>query len=119
MNTFPKIPVRAMVQALVVLVLLAIIFNPELRVLVLFVDSIGLELLVLLLTLQLRSAATLFGPLMEMLASFSCDVAGWCGSLALRAYQKALVLRRLDRVVCSMLVFVSYGLCCQVTRRAT
>jgi len=119
MNTFPKIPVRAMVQALVVLVLLAIIANPELRVLVLFVDSIGLELLVLLLALQLRSAAALVGPLMEMLASFSCDVAGWCGSLALRVYQKALVLRRLDRVVCSMLVFVSYGLCCPVTRRAT
>jgi hypothetical protein len=54
-----KIPLRHLVQTLVVLALLVMIVNPELRVLVLFADFLGLELVVLLLTLQLRSISSL------------------------------------------------------------
>jgi hypothetical protein len=54
-----KVQVRHVVQVLLVLALLVMIVNPELRVLVLLVDSLGLELILLLLALQLRSISSL------------------------------------------------------------
>lgn len=113
-----KIPVRRVVQVLLVLALLVVIVNPELRVLVLLVDSLGLELILLLLALQLRSTSSLLVPLMQTLGVHSCSAAFQGGSLALRVYQRALVLRRFDRLICPLLIVLSYGLCCRVAIRA-
>ena len=60
-----KVQVRHVAQALLVLALLVMIVNPELRVLVLLVDSLGLELILLLLALQLRSISSLLVPLTQ------------------------------------------------------
>lgn len=113
-----KSQVRRVVQVLLVLALLVMLVNPELRILVLFVDSLGLELVLLLLALQLRSTSSLLVPFTQTLRAFSCSVASPVGSLALRAYQKALVLRRFDRLICPLLIIVSYGLRCRVATRA-
>ena len=112
-----KVQVRHVVQVLLVLALLVVIVNPELRVLVLLVDSLGLELILLLLALQLRSISSLFVPLTQILGARSCSAAFQVGSLALRVYQKALVLRRLDRLICPLLIILSYGLRCHVAIR--
>jgi hypothetical protein len=106
-----KIPVRHVAHVLLVLALLV---NPELRVMVLFADSLGLELVVLLLTLQLRSTSSLLVPFAQTLNALSCSAAFQMGSLGLGVYQKALVLRRLDRLICPLLIIVSYGLRCRV-----
>jgi hypothetical protein len=113
-----KIPVRRVMQVLLVLALLVMIVNPELRVLVLLVDSLGLELVLLLLALQLRSTSSLLAPFTQALGALSCNAASQLGSIALRAYQKALVLRRFDRLICPLLIIVSYGLRCRVAIRA-
>ena len=62
-----KVQARHVVQVLLVLALLVMIVNPELRVLVLLVDSLGLELILLLLALQLRSIFSLLVPLTRVL----------------------------------------------------
>ena len=113
-----KIQVRHVVQVLLVLALLVMIVNPELRVLVLLVDSLGLELILLLLALQLRSITSLLVPLTHVLGMSSCSVASQVGAMALTAYQKALVFRRFDRLICPLLIVVSYGLRCRVAIRA-
>jgi hypothetical protein len=113
-----KVPVRRVAQVLLVLALLTMLVNPELRVLVLLVDSLGFELILLLLALQLRSTSSLLVPLTQTLGAYSCSAAFQVGSLALRVYQKALVLRRLDRLICPLLIVLSYGLRCRVAIRA-
>jgi multisubunit Na+/H+ antiporter MnhF subunit len=118
MSVHNKIPARHVVQVLVVLALLVVIVNPELRVLVLFADSFGLELVFLLLTLQLRSISSLFVPFAQTLGALSCSAASYVGSLALRAYQNAVVFGRLDRLICPLLIVMSYGLRCRVAIRA-
>jgi hypothetical protein len=113
-----KIPLRRVAQVLLVLALLTMLVNPELRVLVLLVDSLGLELILLLLALQLRSTSSLLVPLTRTLGAHSCTAVFQVGSLALRVYQQALVLRRLDRLICPFLIVLSYGLRCRVAIRA-
>ena len=68
-----KTPVRHVVQVLLVLALLVMIVNPELRVVVLFADSLGLELVVLLLTLQLRSASCSNGSYGSLTDNLACS----------------------------------------------
>ena len=111
-----KIPVRHVVQVLVVLALLVLIVNAELRVLVLFADSVGLELVFLLLALQLRSTSSLLLPFAQTLRALSCGVASVVGSLSLGGYQKALELGRFDRLICPLFIVMSYGLRCRVAR---
>ena len=113
-----KIPVRRVLQVLLVLALLIVLVNPELRLLVLLVESLGVELILLLLALQLRSITSLLVPLTLTMGARSCSAAFQIGSLALRVYQKALVLRRLDRLICPLLIILSYGLRCRVAIRA-
>jgi hypothetical protein len=112
-----KVQVRRVMQVLLVLALLVMIVNPELRVLVLLVDSLGLELVLLLLALQLRSIYSLLVPFMHVLGVISCSAASRVGSIALGAYQKALVFHRFDRLICPLLIIVSYGLGCRVAIR--
>ena len=109
--------VRHVAHVLLVLALLVMIVNPELRVLVLLVDSLGLELLLLLLALQLRSISSLLVPFKHVLGVISCSAASRAGSIALGAYQKALVFHRFDRLICPLLIIVSYGLGCRVAIR--
>ena len=118
MSVSNKIPVRHVVQVVLVLALLVMIVNPELRVLVLFADSVGLELVLLLLTLQLRSTSSLLLPFAQTLKALSCSAASQVGSLSLRAYQTALDLGRFDRLICPLVIVMSYGLRCRVAIRA-
>jgi hypothetical protein len=110
--------VRHVAQVLLVLALLVMIVNPELRVLVLLVDSLGLELILLLFALQLRSISSPLVLGTHTLGMISCSAASQVGSIALRAYQKALVFHRFDRLICPLLIVLSYGLRCRVAIRA-
>jgi len=114
-----EISIRRLVLTLSVLALLLVVINPELRLLVIFVDSVGLELILLFLSLQLRSVTALVTPWTQNLETLACSVASSLGLRALRAFHGALALRRLDRIVCSFLIFISYGLSCHVSRRYT
>lgn len=118
MNIPNKNQLHRVMKVLLVLALLVIIVNPELRILVMFVDFVGMELIFLLLALQSRSTYSLLQPFAQTLRAGSCSVASQLGWLALRAYQKALVLRRLDRLICPLLIIASYGLRCRVAIRA-
>lgn len=113
-----KIRIGRLVRVLLVFALLVVIVNPELRVLLLFVDSIGLELALLLLSLQLRSTSSLLIPVVQTLRAPSCGAASQVGSLALRAYERSLMLGRFDRLLCPILIIASYGLRCGVENRA-
>lgn len=117
MNIPTKIPARRIAHVLVVLVLLVMIVNPELRVLVLFTDFLGFELVLLLLTLQLRSISSILVPFARILSTRSCSAVSQVGSLALRGYQMALIFRRFDRLICPLLIIASYGLRCRVAIR--
>lgn len=118
MSLANKVQVRHVLQVLLVLALLVMIVNPELRVLVLLVDSLGLELILLLLALQLRSISSLLVPLTHVLGEISCSAASRVGSIALGAFRKALVFYQFDRLICPLLIVVSYGLRCRVAIRA-
>lgn len=110
-----KIPIGRLVQALLVLVVLSILINPELRVLVLFANAIGFDIAVLLLVLQLRSLPGILAPAMHGLLAFACNLASRLGSFALAAYPKAVALRRFDRLLCPVLIGMSHGLRCRPT----
>jgi hypothetical protein len=110
--------VKTQVKDKLVVTLVAVVANPELRLLVLFADSVGLELIMLLLAMQLRSTISLALPLAQTLATLPCNCASRMGISALRAFHWALALRRLSRLVCPFLVLVSYGLCCRPSSRA-
>ena len=118
MSVANKVRVHRVVQVLLVLALLVMIVNPELRVLVLLADALGLELVLLLLALQLRSISSLLAPLTHVLGVISCSAASQVGSIALGAYPKALVFHLFDRLICPLLIIASYGLRCRVAIRA-
>src|SRR5688572_26095713 len=82
-----RVQVCHVMRVLLVLALLITIVNPELRLLVLLVDSLGLELILLLLALQLRSIYSLLVPLTHVLEVISCSAASRVGSIALGAFR--------------------------------
>lgn len=110
-----KRPPSHVVPALLVLVALALILNPELRALLFLTNVIGFEVIGILLALQLRALIDLV-PEMLRPAAFACN-------LRLRAvhqHQRQLSCRRLamrlTTTMCALLIMVP-GLCLSETFR--
>ena len=101
--------------ALVVVALvlaLALVVNPELRALLLFTDSLGLDLVALLLVTQLRFLTYALLPVANTTISSLCGLAFWIGSGAIRTLPNVLSWRPFDKLFCPVLVFVTYGIRC-------
>ena len=100
--------VVAMVAALLLVV------NPELRALLLLADSLGLEMLTLLLLMQLKTLRYALFPAAAGAIGSLCTFVFCIGSRAMRTYPKALFWWPFDKLVCPALVFVIYGMRCRV-----
>jgi hypothetical protein len=112
--------VRRVLQALLVVALLAIILNPELRALVLLTNALGLEITLILIALQWRALLIAAAPGLRGCAVLACGAASRLGYLALRAYPPAVSMHLFSRLLCPALITVSYGLSCRTSRiRAT
>ena len=107
---------RRVLQALLVVALLVIILNPELRALVLLTNALGLEIMVILIALQARALLLAAAPGLHRCAWLACGLASRLGYLALRAYPPAAALHLCSRLLCPALVAVSYGLNCRASR---
>ncbi len=118
MRTPTRIPVGRLLQVLAVLALLAIVVNPELRVLIFFVDAVGLELVVLLFALQARVIIASLATAMHRLTMALCEMTSGIGRSALAAYPAMVYSCRLHRVLCPILIGLSYGVRCHAVRRA-
>ena len=103
----------AILVAVAVIVALALVANPELRVLLLFTDSLGLDLLALLLAMQLRHFVYALLPAANATMTALCALAFCIGVGAVRAYPKALPWRPFDILFCPALVLVTYGIRCR------
>jgi hypothetical protein len=111
---------RRALQALLVVALLAFILNPELRALLLLANALGLEITLILIALQWRALLTAAAPGLRGSAVLACSLASRLGYLALRAYPPAVSMHLFSRLLCPVLITVSYGLGCRATRiRAT
>jgi hypothetical protein len=118
MRTPARIPVGRLLQVFAVLALLAIVVNPELRVLIFFVDTVGLELVVLLFALQARVIIAPFAPAMHRLTIALCDMTSCIGRSAIAAYPAKVHSCKLHRVLCPILIGLSYGVRCHAVPRA-
>jgi hypothetical protein len=99
--------------AVAVIVALAFVANPELRALLLFTDSLGLDLLALLLAMQLRHFVYALLPAANATIGALCALAFCIGVGAIRAYPKALPWRPFDKLICPALVLVTYATRCR------
>ena len=106
----------AMLVALAVIVALALVATPELRALLLLTDSLGLDLLALILATQLRHFGYTLLPAANGTINALCALAFHVGSGAMRTYPKALPWRPFDKLFCPALVFVTYGIRCGVAK---
>lgn len=102
--------------AVAVIIIVMLVANPELRVILLFADSIGLDLLAVILAMQLRHFAYALLPATNAIARSFCAIAFCMGNRAMRTFPKALPWRPFDRIFCPALVFMTYGIRCGVAR---
>lgn len=107
----------AALVAAVVIVALALVVNPELRALLLFADSLGLDLLALLLATQLRHFGYALLPGANATIGAACALAFCIGGCAIKIYPKALPWRPFDELFCPVLVLITYGVRCGRDRR--
>ena len=98
--------------ALALIIALVFIASPELRAILLFADSLGLDLVALLLATQLRYFVYALRPAADSTVGGICGLAFRVGSGALRAYPKAVHWRPFDRIVSPTLVLLTYGIRC-------
>ena len=101
--------------AIVLLLLIAMIMNPELRALLLLANGLGLDLVALLFAMQLKQVGQWLLPAVGFAAALLCLLAAAIGSRALRAYPRASAFWPLDRLVGPALLFMSYGIRCRVS----
>lgn len=102
----------ATVFAVAIIIALVFTVNPELRALLFLTDSIGLDLLALLLATQLKYFVFALLPAANAATRNLCALAFWIGSRALRTYPDVLGWRPFDRLFCPALVFVTYWVRC-------
>src|SRR4029077_19486310 len=102
----------AILIGVALLVALVFIVNPELRVLLLFVDGLGLDLVALLLVTQFRYIFHALLPATTATVGALCTLAFYVGSGAMRTLPTALPWRPFDRLLCPALFFVTYGVRC-------
>jgi hypothetical protein len=101
--------------AVAVVVALMLVVHPEFRALLLFANSLGLDLLTLLFLTQAKVIFYTSLPVAAQTVKSLCSVAFSIGSGAIRTYPRALTWRPFDRVICPTLVFITYGVRCGVT----
>jgi hypothetical protein len=98
-----------------VIVALALVTSPELRALLLLADSLGLDLLALLLATQLRHfLGYVLLPGAKATVNVACALAFCIASGAIRVYPKALPWRPFDKLLCPALVLATYGIRCRL-----
>jgi hypothetical protein len=97
-------------------VVLAVVISPELRVLLFFVDSIGMEIFVLLLVTQFRATWLGLLPAAALALARTCSAAALIGQRALKAMPAATVLAPFDRAFCQVFLLASFGLGCSTQR---
>ena len=102
--------------AIALAVALLFIINPEVRVLLLFVDAFGVELLVFLLVIQLRfflaSAQAYSGPMHDWLCNVVCSLV----SFVIRLTSASLAFRLLTILISPMLLIVPASYQCHLRR---
>jgi hypothetical protein len=100
---------RLVATLFAVAVIYALLFmtNPELRAPLLFTDSLGLDLLTLLLAMQLRYFLIPLLPAGNATLSGLCVLAFCAGRGAIWAFPKALPWRPFDKLLCPALMFVT------------
>jgi hypothetical protein len=103
------------VQVLAVLALLVVTVNPEVRALLFFVDAIGIDIFLLLVTLQLRTLLMLLTPAMQRIGIASCGFASSVGQRALTYYPAQVRPGGWHRVACPALITLSFGLRCRAS----
>jgi hypothetical protein len=106
----------ATLVAVAMIAMLALVVNPELRVLLLFTDSLGLDLIALLLATQLKELVYALLPAATEIIISLCALVFCIGNGALRPYPRALVWRPFDKLVCPVLLFVTLGIRCRTAR---
>lgn len=102
----------AALVAILILVALAFITMPELRVLLLLIDYLGLELIVLLLATQLRILVYLLFPAANSAGRAICTLAFRVGRGAMRTVPKTFYWHPFDKLLSPAFVFVTYGVRC-------
>ena len=102
-----------MLFAVSIIAALVFVVQPELRVLLLFADSLGLELVALLLATQLKGLAYASVPAAREICASLCRVLFHIGNGAMRVYPKALAWRPFDKLICPVLLFITCGLRCR------
>ena len=112
MRSPQKISTGQLLQVLLVLALLCIILNPELRALIFFVDAIGLEITFLLVMLQARMLGATIVTSARPLAVTMCEAAFHIGRAAIATYPAKVNSSKLHRVLCPTLIGLSYGVRC-------
>jgi hypothetical protein len=93
---------------------LALVVNPDLRAVLLFIDAMGLELVVLLLLTQLRIMLAWTLPLSRHLFINVCRLVALIGAASIRAFPSEEARRPLDVVWLVVLVVGSYGVLCGI-----
>jgi hypothetical protein len=104
----------ATLVAVVIIIALALVVNPELRALLLLTDYLGLDLFTLLALMQLKTLRYVSFPAAAKTSDSLCALAFCVGSRAMLTYPKALAWRPFDKLVCPALVFITYGVTCRV-----
>jgi hypothetical protein len=101
--------------AFALLVWLVFVSNPELRVLLILVDSLGLELVLLLLAIQLRVLLPMVRAVAVAVCARSCLIAFLILRIVLRAF--AVLMPRRAAPGTSMLLYVlSKNLWCPISK---
>ena len=104
----------ATLVAVVIVAALVFAANPELRALALFTDSLGLDLVALLLATQFKGFVHAFVPLLSEIRTYLCRSFFYMGNGAMHVYPKALAWRPFDKLLCPVLVFVTFGMRCRL-----
>jgi hypothetical protein len=103
----------ATLVAVAIIAALVLVMNPELRALLLFTDSLGLDLIALLAATQFKSLVYASAPAARVAYVFPCRILFSIGHGAIRIYPRALEWRPFDKLVCPVLVFVTFGIRCR------
>jgi hypothetical protein len=93
---------------------LALVVNPDIRAILLFIDAIGLELVVLLLLTQLRIMLASALPFSRLLLNKACRLVSLIGAASIRSFPSEEARRPLDVVWMVVLVVGSYGVLCGI-----
>jgi len=112
MRSPPEISISQLLQVFLVVALLCIVLNPELRALIFFVDAIGLEIAFMLVALQARVVGAALATAALSLAATLCEAAHHIGRAAIATYPAEVNSRKLHRVLCPILIGLSYGVRC-------